>query len=555
MKSFRAVAFACAAMLSSILAGDAAAQVTWSNHAGDPSHTAISSVASQPLQTIRWQMPVDLDPQYSGSYLLIHYGSPLVTAQNTVVVPVKTGATEGFRLEGRSGATGAPLWTATTDYRLPPHDWTIGYTPTIAPTNDLYYPGAGGTVYKRGNLDSGTPTTPSQLAFFGLTNYNNNPTAYNNNVFINTPITSDNAGNIYFGYQVVNSAAVGGLQSGLAKITPSGTASFVSAASLAPAGDTTIRKIAHSCAPAISPDGSKVYFAVSTASGTGSGNGYLVGLNTSNLSMFGRVDLRDVAAPGNRATLHESGSASPTIGPNGDVFYGVLESPFSSARGWMLQFNANLTTAKTPGSFGWDSTSSIVPRSMVPSYTGTSDYLIMTKYNNYAGLGGDGVNKIAILDPNATQIDPRTGATVMKEVLTIAGPTPDPEYIATHPNAVREWCINTAAVDPQTHSVLVNNEDGKLYRWDLWSNTLSQVVPLTAGLGQAYTPTIIGADGTVYAINDATLFAVGAVPEPSSLVLGGLSVAALAWWGRRRSRVGCPHGHCGSADFGDGPSA
>ncbi|MEO6029859.1 MAG: hypothetical protein ABIR79_23580, partial [Candidatus Binatia bacterium] len=143
-----------------------------------------------------------------------------------------------------------------------------------------------------------------------------------------------------------------------------------------------------------------------------------------------------------------------------------------------------------------------------PSYLGTSDYLVMTKYNNYAGVGGDGVNKVAVLDPNDVQLDAIAGINVMREILTVAGPTPDDDFPG-NPTAVREWCINTAVVDPVTRSVLVNNEDGILYRWDLATNTLSENVVLTSGIGEAYTPTIIGPDGTVYAINDAKLFAVG----------------------------------------------
>jgi hypothetical protein len=65
------------------------------------------------------------------------------------------------------------------------------------------------------------------------------------------------------------------------------------------------------------------------------------------------------------------------------------------------------------------------------------------------------------------------------------------------------------AADPQRRSILVNSEDGLLYRWDLATNTLSQSVRLGNGLGQAYTPTAIGPDGAVYAISNARLFAVG----------------------------------------------
>jgi hypothetical protein len=133
----------------------------------------------------------------------------------------------------------------------------------------------------------------------------------------------------------------------------------------------------------------------------------------------------------------------------------------------------------------------------------------MTKYNNYGRSGsGDSTNRIAVLDPNATQAD-RIAASasvpVRKEVLTILGPTPDPGF----PAGSTEWCINTAAVDPFTKSVLVNSEDGFLYRWDLTSNTLSQKIRLTSGLGESYTPTAVGPDGLVYAINNAVLFAVG----------------------------------------------
>jgi len=534
-----------AAGLALLPAAAAAQTAAWAGYAGDPQHTALSATASQPLQAIRWQMAVDLNPQYDGNDLLIHYGSPAITAANTVIVPVKTGATDGFRVEAHSGTTGALLWTQATDYTLPAHGWTPSYSPTIAPGNTLYYAGAGGTIYKRGNLDAPGAVTPTQLAFYGsggnaadLSGYLANQANFNANVAISTPITSDSAGNVYFGYQVKDPSAVGGLRSGLARIDSTGHATYVSAASLAPAGDTSIRAVVTNCAPAVTADGGRVYVTVSTADGVTSqnGNGYLVALNAASFAVTGRIDLRDVKTPTNWATLPNDGTASPTVGPNGDVYFGVLENPFSSSKGWMLHFDADLTQTKTPGAFGWDATASVVPASMVPSYHGTSSYLIMTKYNNYAGLGGDGVNKVAILDPNDTQTDSRTGATVMKEVLTIAGPTPDPEYVATHPNAVREWCINTAAVDPATKSVLVNSEDGKLYRWDLTTNTLSEAVTLTAGIGEAYTPTVIGPDGTVYAISNATLFAVGApVPEPA-FALGLAAAAAGVGAAARRLR-------------------
>jgi hypothetical protein len=484
-------------------------------------------VASQPLEAIHWSSPVDLAPP-SGE-ILIHYGSPLVTPANTVIVPVKTGSAGGYTVRAINGQSGALIWSASTDYVLPLHNWIPNYAPALTPANRLYFAGAGGTVYYRDNVDSGGPATTGQIAFFGTAAYNANPASFNATIFINTPITSDNAGNIYFGFRTSGTAPLG-LQSGIARIDASGNGIWTSAMS-ASGGDANITRVPHQAAPVLSNDGQTLYGTVASSSSTGTS--YLVGLDPATLALKElspgikmRATLKDPRnGGGSNAWVSDDSSATPMVGPDGDVYYGVLGNPDNGSRGWMLHFSGDLTQTKTPGAFGWDSTASVVPASMVRSYAGASSYLIFTKYNNYAGYdGGDGVNKIAVLDPNATMTEPHAssnGQLVMKEILTIAGPTPDPEHIAQFPNAVREWCINTAAVDPFTSSILVNSEDGNLYRWDLTTNSLSQVITLSAGVGEAYTPTIIGPDGTVYAINFAILNAVGRRP---SISIGDVSV-------------------------------
>jgi hypothetical protein len=468
----------------------------WGTFARDAQHTAQSTIESQPLNRVVWQTPVDLQPQYSGNgSLLVHYGSPLITQANTVIVPVKTGATGGFRVEARAGSDGALKWSMNTDYILPAANWVPAYGPALTSQPRLYFPGAGGRIYFRDQPDATTGTS-GQVIFYGLANYQANPQAYDANVIINTPLTTDPSGNIYFGFVVTGSTPLG-LTSGIARIGAGGQGTWTPVTTAA--ADTSMTKVPHNSAPALSNDHQTLYVAVSNGS-----SGYLVALNSTTLAPLARVALVDPKS-GQPGTLSDNGSASPTIGTDGDVYFGVLENPFGSnhRRGWLLHFNGSLSQTKTPGAFGWDTTVGLVPAQMVPSYQGTSTYLLATKYNHYLGSGGDGMNKVAILDPNGTQTDPVTQATVMKEVLTMLGPTPEPA------GGVKEWCINTAAVDPATKSIMANNEDGKLYRWDLTTNTLSQTVVLTAGLGEAYTSTVIGVDGHVYAINNAILFAVG----------------------------------------------
>ncbi len=484
------------AAYAATLAPNAGAQNgAWLTHSHDEQHTALSTVQSQALDTIHWHVPVDLNPPQGTIY--IHYGSPLVTAANTVIVPVKTG-TNSFRVEAHNGATGKRIWAQSTGWQAPVADFIPGLGPTIF-GKQLFVPDIAGRVLVRQNPDQASGAV-TRLYFYGAKNYRKNPTAYEQNVQIDTPLTTDGNGNLYFGFLAIGSTPIN-LQSGLARIASNGMGTWVSAATAS--GDPAITEVAISCAPALSPDGSLLYVAVDNGS-----YGYLLALNSTTLALVNRVLLTDPASEWD-SWLYSGSSATPTVGPDGDVYFGVLENPFPehNDRGWLLHFNSDLSQTKIPGSFGWDDTASIVPASLVPSYMGTSTYLLMTKYNNYCGIGsGTGQNEIAILDPNATEPDPILPNTlVMKEVITHLGVTPDPGC----PGGFKEWCINTAAVDPFTKSILANSEDGKLYRWDLPSNSFAQVITLSSGIGEAYTPTVIGSDGTAYAINDAILDAIG----------------------------------------------
>ncbi len=478
----------------------------WWGFGRDAQHSALGAIATQDLNRIAWSTPLDLAPQHQPSgALLIHYGSPVVTAMNTVLVPVKTGATGGFRFEARSGINGALLWSGNSDYVLPAHNWVPSYNLALSSASRLHAPGAGGKLFVRDNADaaSGNLTT---AVFYGAAAYAANPAGFDATVFINTPITVDTAGNAFFGF-IVTGANPAGLSSGIARISAAGVGSWAAAATLA--GDAAIAKLAMNCAPAVSPDGATVYVAVNRPVTSGAvQSGYLLALNSTTLALKARVALTDPAT-GQPAWVSDDGTASPTIGPDGEVFYGVLEHTFGThnGRGWLLHFDAALTLQHAPGGFGWDDTAAIVPAGMVASYTGGSAYLLMSKYNNYQGAGsGDGLNRLAVLDPNATQADPISAVTIMKEVLTILGPT----FESGTSGPVKEWCINTAAVDPLTRSILVNSEDGWLYRWSMIDNTFSQRIQLTSGIAESYTPTAIGADGAVYAVNNAVLFSIAA---------------------------------------------
>jgi hypothetical protein len=92
----------------------------WAGFAGDAQHTGLSAMPAEPLKAIRWESPVDLHPPEFG----IHYGSPVITPANTVLVPTKTDLFNSFEVTAFDGTSGNAKWTLASDYLLAPNGFS-----------------------------------------------------------------------------------------------------------------------------------------------------------------------------------------------------------------------------------------------------------------------------------------------------------------------------------------------------------------------------------------------------------------------------------------------
>jgi len=517
----------------------------WQCYGGNAQHTGIFEGTSQTAALIQWQAPLDDGSSYYGGATLTHYAAPMVTPLNTVVYGYRYTTTVGgnpyndnWSVIGRNGVTGAQEWQLNTDYSaalLMPNDWTTVFPVTLykignSTARGVVAAGSGGSVLLRKSADSATDPTTRLVFYTTVADFNKNISAYAP-IKINTPLSADNVGNIYFGYEVIapipsNISALG--TGGIAKVNlQTGASTYKSVEEMNI--DPSLVRPSMNAAPAITTDGTTIYVGLTNANGS---NAWLAKLSTKTLAVTASAQIYDPSIPGADAALINESSASPMIGPDGHVFMGVFGNQYRESHGWMVQYDANLKIANSKGqrwptgAFGWDDTSVVVPTSMVPSYKGKATYLILTKYNNYdfGGTdGGDGSNKVAVLDPTSDSIsrDRQSGIPVMNEILTLLGPNltnDDP----SHPNARYEWCINSAAIDVNRKCAIVNSEDGHMYRWSFVSNSITEALDLEPPTGEAYTETGIGPDGQLYVINNATLFAIGSTKATSVSLFQGV---------------------------------
>jgi len=214
------------------------------------------------------------------------------------------------------------------------------------------------------------------------------------------------------------------------------------------------------------------------------------------------------------ARVLDDSSASPTIAPDGSIFYGAY-TRYNFAQGHMLHFSANGDFLNS-FNFGWDNTPAIFP------HNGT--YSVIFKNNHYGGGPNFGSycddsnwcperSASQTLGPQSffvTQFDPNLNIEWSFQSTNTLSCTRQPDgslhCVSDHPDGF-EWCVNAAIVDANG-VVYANSEDGNLYAI-AQGGVLVQRMFQQLALGAAYTPASMDSAGRIYSQNAGHLFVVG----------------------------------------------
>ena len=515
----------------------------WPTFGRDNQHTSSSPVGAQRMERERFS--VDLSDCSSFQQ---HFGAPLITANNIVVIPIHgASCSRGQHVMRAYDVSGNVIWSMNSDFLHPPKlagaGWVPQYQPVLfgepGPTQRVYFAGPGGTIRWRDNLDQPSPITSGIVRYMGAQQYQDFEQQYIDTHFVNSGLMVHD-GALFYSVRIRSRLEYPNLPQGSFSIlvrvdVPTHSAAIVRDGPFI-GGDNRFQRFPNQFTPAVSNDGLLVYWTVSNDSSNGPVR--IVALNTTDLSVVHRAEVRDPRDSNRYMWLMEDSTAAPTIGPDGDVFLGLLGPNIRGQTrysGWLLHWNRELNQVKTPGGFGWDDTATIVPSFSVPQYTGRSSYLLFLKFNDYLDReGGKGLHRLVIMDPNdETERDAKGSLTaqgqeifVMRDVLSILAPEPKEPLQCRIPSQPTncfqprfEWCVNQGVFDRTTSSVFANNEDSYQYRWHLPTNTLAERFFMDTPQIEAYTPTSIGPDGAVYAINKGRMAVLEANPlETTTMV-------------------------------------
>lgn len=573
---FVAATIASLLVLQAIALGDGSNWPQWGQNAR---HTGVSTVAGQSLSGIvaesQFDPFVDAEAASQDGDLLVHYQTPLVDGQD-VFLAVKTSPDGQFdpnnwnhqtwgerRLHWENGAL-VTKWTWFSDYKLVPQVETfVGWEPVFHGAlagQYLYAPGGNGSIWK---LDRGNGAVLAHITAFAA------PDAYPANAFTTSPLTVDDAGNVYYTVIQFNMDApwtTDVVDSFLVKVQADGTTAKASYRTLVPGapGATDLcyrafitgvdkfpwppspdavptqgrcgsQRAGLNATPAVASDGT--IYTVSRAHRRDRYS-FLVATNP-DLTPKWAASFRDRLADGcgvvlwmkpqdggcsNGATVGvdpatnqppagrviDQSTSSPTIAPDGSVIYGTY-SRYNYAQGHYMKFSST-GQFQAAYSFGWDTTPAV--------YTHGGGYSFVIKDNHY--LAGSYCNDPKWCPDDRTATNPRSPEayfiTQLSPSLTVEwrwqntntnsctrNPDGSVSCVSDHPHGF-EWCINAPAVD-SNGVVYANSEDGNLY--SIKDGVRLQAAFLKLAIGAAYTPLSIGPDGLIYTENDGSMFVVG----------------------------------------------
>jgi len=572
MKRRARLLFASTVLAAGVAAASASAAPWWGQWGQNSQHQGTVNAFGQSLTNL--QADVVFDPfaakemKSEDGDLLIHYQTPLIDGSD-VYMEYKSGQysnlanweTQTWGEQKLSWVAGKllPTWSYPSDWKPVPYS-KLTNGPTWEPVfhgvvtdNAVYVPGAGGTIFK---LDK-TTGAATRINPFVLVD---------SNTFTAGPLSADDAGNVYYNVVKLDSQNPWGvdvLGAWLVKVTAAGSTQAVTWSSITPntvgASDRCVTNFSTALlpwpptpdavaptvacgseraginvAPAIAADGT-IYDISRPQFGNGR-TGYLIAVKP-DLTPRWQATLRErfndgcgveIPAgecragattgvdpsenlPGSGRVLDDS-TSSPTIAPNGDVYYGAY-TRYNYAQGHLMRFDSSGSYLGAYH-FGWDITPGILK-----TETG---YDIAIKENHYGEVGSY-CNDPSICPPDRNVANPSypeeyfisavkfdlSGADWMWKNTNTQSCSRAANGTITctsdHPFSF-EWCVNAPAID-RTGTVFANSEDGWLYA--IKNGRLRDKIFLRLALGAAYTPLSIGPDGRIYAENFGELFVVG----------------------------------------------
>jgi len=509
--------------------------------------------------------------------LLVHYQVPLIDGNDVYMEfksgnPSKNTFAQMNWAENKlswQNGTLVQAWSFASDWKAPGNysDFWEPVFHAVLANGALYVPGASGTIFRVnkstgaqvvrinpfGTIDSNTYTAgPISADTSGNLYYNVVKLQPGGSFYSKDSVDSwlvkvapDNSA-IKVSYSVLTPGTPGpddpceiSFSSALLPWPPSPTA-------VAPTVRCGPMRVALNIAPAIAPDGT-IYSITRSHAAFANRSGYLVAVNP-NLSLKWIASLNNRFSDGCGVAISSGGvlppngqpggcraganfgvdpgvnhagggrvlddsSASPTVAPDGSVFYGAY-SRYNYAQGHLMHFSASGAYLGAYR-FGWDLTAGIVPHG--------NSYSVVIKDNQYGEVG-------SYCDVEAVCPSDRTVAnsagypeayfiTQLNQNLNVqwrfqntntfsCSRQPDGSVtcVSDHPNGF-EWCVNATVIDANG-VVYANSEDGNLYAINP-DGTLKQNIFQQLALGAAYTPASIGLDGKIYSQNAGHLFVAG----------------------------------------------